>query len=157
MANFMINILTMNDVIDGNPLVYLDISIGDENVGRVVVELFKHAVPKTAENFRALCTGEKGIGKMGKPLHYKGTIFHKGESIYGLTFEDENFKLKHNSGGVVSMANAGPNSNSSQFFITIGPCPHLNGNNVVFGAVRKGMGIINEIVNGPTENDSPVM
>lgn len=172
----MIKAIRMNEIIDGNPLVYLDIIIGEEKAGRVVFELFKHVVPKTVENFRALCSGEKGIGLNGKKLHYKGTIFHKaiqhfiiqggdiikfdgtgGESIYGYTFEDENFELEHVSGGILSMANAGPNSNSSQFFITIGPCPHLNGHNVVFGKVRKGMGIIKEIGSCITVNDCPVL
>nr|AVA17410.1 putative Per a allergen [Periplaneta americana] len=159
-----------------NPLVFLDINIGLSRVGRVVLELYKDVCPKTTENFRALCTGEKGVGKLGKPLHYKGSIFHKavsefmiqggdiisfdgtgGESIYGLTFEDENFEIKHHSGGLLSMANAGPNSNSSQFFITTVPCTHLDDVNVVFGEVKKGFGIVEEVSRVTTDQDRPLV
>ncbi|XP_013117583.1 peptidyl-prolyl cis-trans isomerase D [Stomoxys calcitrans] len=148
-----------------NPIVFLDINIDKEFAGRMIIELRKDVVPKTAENFRALCTGEKGIGKLGKPLHYKGIRFHKvtrvyvaqsgdvvnndgsgGESIYGTVFEDENFKLEHSDEGIVSMANFGqPNTNSSQFFITSMACDNLNGTNVVVGKVLRGLGIIGEM------------
>ncbi|XP_021918467.1 uncharacterized protein LOC110829236 isoform X2 [Zootermopsis nevadensis] len=156
-----------------NPVVFLDINIGSRK-GRVVLELFKDVVPKTAENFRALCTGEKGSGVSGKPLHYKGSIFHKavsefmiqggditmfdgtgGESIYGLTFKDENFKLKHHSAGMLSMAKAGSDCSSSQFFITTIPCDHLDGVNVVFGEVRKGLGVVEEVSRVGTHEDRP--
>ncbi|OAD61216.1 Peptidyl-prolyl cis-trans isomerase D, partial [Eufriesea mexicana] len=154
----------------------LDITIESEKVGRVVIELFKDVVPRTAENFRALCTGEKGIGINGKKLHYKGSTFHKvlsqfmiqggdiinfdgtsGESIYGTQFEDENFKLSHSSGGLLSMVNKGyPNSNSSQFIITTSATTHLDNINVVFGKVLKGMGVVLEVSQIMTIKDIPV-
>ncbi|EAZ51307.1 hypothetical protein [Cryptosporidium parvum Iowa II] len=137
-----------------NTHVFFDISIGGTPTGRVVFELFTEIAPLTSENFRALCTGEKGRSQNGVDLHYKGCKFHRiipefmcqggdissgngtgGESIYGPTFDDENFVLKHNSAGLLSMANSGPNTNSSQFFITTIPCPWLDGRHVVFGKV----------------------
>ncbi|XP_055639060.1 peptidyl-prolyl cis-trans isomerase D [Toxorhynchites rutilus septentrionalis] len=158
-----------------NPLVFFDIQIDEEKVGRLLIELRADVVPKTAENFRALCTGEKGCSKnTGTRLHFKGSKFHKikplfmcqggdivsfdgngGESIYGKTFEDENFTLSHED-GAVSMANMGkPDTNSSQFFITSGDCSHLNEINVVVGYVIRGIGIIAEMEKFASKDGKP--
>ncbi|XP_038887921.1 peptidyl-prolyl cis-trans isomerase CYP40-like [Benincasa hispida] len=153
---------------------FLDISIGGDLEGRIVVELYDDIVPKTAENFRALCTGEKGIGPhTGVPLHFKGSCFHLvikgfmvqggdisagdgtgGESIYGMKFDDENFEVKHERKGMLSMANSGPNTNGSQFFITTTRTPHLDGKHVVFGKVLKGMGVVRSIEHATTGDDN---
>ncbi|XP_013629329.1 PREDICTED: peptidyl-prolyl cis-trans isomerase CYP21-1-like isoform X2 [Brassica oleracea var. oleracea] len=138
--------------------VFLDIDIEGQRLGRIVIGLYGNVVPKTVENFRALCTGEKGKASSGKPLHYKGTQFHRivsgfvvqggdiihgdgkgSDSIYGGTFPDENFKAKHSHAGVVAMGNTGPDSNGSQFFITTIKATWLEGEHVVFGKVIQGM------------------
>ncbi|XP_053953156.1 peptidyl-prolyl cis-trans isomerase D [Anastrepha ludens] len=154
----------LQPVCETNPLVFFDITIGNEFAGRMVIELRKDVVPKSAENIRALCTGEKGNGKLGKQLHYKGIRFHKvtrvyvaqsgdvvnkdgtsGESIYGPIFEDENFTLLHEE-GAISMANYGePNTNNSQFFIVAVSCNNLDGTNVVVGKVLRGLAIISDM------------
>ncbi|KAJ5769190.1 hypothetical protein N7520_003749 [Penicillium odoratum] len=154
--------------------VFFDIQIGDQKAGRIAFELFNDVVPKTADNFRALCTGEKGIGQQGKPLTYKGSIFHRvikqfmiqggdftafngtgGESIYGEKFPDENFNLKHDRPFLLSMANSGPGTNGSQFFVTTVPTPHLDDKHVVFGEVINGKSIVRKIENMQTTSDKP--
>lgn len=145
-----------------NPVVFLDISIADRPAGRIEITLRADVVPRTAENFRCLCTGERSTP--GKNLWYKGSIFHRvipnfmmqggdfqrsngtgGESIYGPKFPDESFILRHTGAGQLSMANSGPNSNGSQFFITYVETPWLDGKHVVFGNVTNGMEVVHEI------------
>ncbi|KAJ1729969.1 cytochrome P450 cyp2 [Coemansia sp. Benny D160-2] len=140
-----------------NPTVFFDVTADNQPLGRIEMELNADVAPKTAENFRQLCTGQNGYG-------YKDSIFHRvipqfmlqggdftnhngtgGKSIYGNKFADENFQLKHTVPGLLSMANAGPNTNGSQFFVTTVPCPWLDGKHVVFGKVTKGLNVVQDI------------
>lgn len=141
-----------------------------------MIELFRNLQPQTSENFRLLCTGEKGLGIGKVPLHYKGCKFHKimpkfmvqggdithgdgtgGESIYGRFFPDEDLSLKHDRAGLVGMANSGPNTNGSQFYIVTVPTPHLDGKHAIFGRVVKGMGVVSLLEYVRTnDTDTPV-
>ncbi|KAI8072741.1 cyclophilin-like domain-containing protein [Gongronella butleri] len=145
------------------PKVFFDVAVNGKPAGRMTFKLFSDVTPKTSENFRALCTGEKGFG-------YKGSKFHRiipqfmlqggdftagGKSIYGAKFPDENFTLKHTGPGVLSMANAGPNTNGSQFFITTVPCPWLDGNHTVFGQIAEGMEVVKAVEELGTQSGRP--
>ena len=181
-AYLILGLIAVSTLVTAAPLdtvtskVYFDIEIDGKAAGRVVFGLFGDTVPKTAENFRALCTGEKGVGNSGKALHYKGSAFHRiipgfmaqggdftsgdgrgGESIYGNKFNDENFKLKHTKPMLLSMANAGPNTNGSQFFITFKETPWLDGRHTVFGEVLEGQDIVNELEKIGTGSGTPKM
>ncbi|XP_065149303.1 uncharacterized protein [Paramisgurnus dabryanus] len=150
-----------------NPVVFFSIAVDDDPIGRITMELFAHIVPKTSENFRALCTGEKGFG-------YRNSVFHRivpdfmcqggditnhdgtgGKSIYRNTFEDENFDVRHTGPGLLSMANRGRDTNSSQFFITLKKAEHLDFKHVAFGFVKDGMNVLKRIGKLGTKEGKP--
>ena len=149
-----------------NPIVFFDVEMRSTPIGRIAMELFAHTVPRTAENFRQFCTGEYTRGIPPVPIGYKGCPFHrvirdfmiqggdfnKGDgtssfSIYGPSFDDEDLTAKHDQPGLLSMANSGPNTNGSQFFITTVPAPWLDGKHVVFGRVLDGMKAVRMVEN----------
>ncbi|KAK0193625.1 cyclophilin-like domain-containing protein [Armillaria mellea] len=153
------------------PRVFMDLAVDGHPLGRVIFELFSDTAPKTSENFRALCSGEKGVSSSGVPLYYKNSILHRcikdfmiqggdftkrngtgGESIYGSMFLDEDLTRPLDSEALLCMANRGPNTNGSQFFITLRECPHLNGKHVVFGKVIRGYDdVVKKIVDVPVD------
>lgn len=158
-----------------NPRVFFNIAIEGESAGTLTFELEANTVPKTAENFRKLCRGDAGKGKSGSDLWFKGSSFHRiipgfmcqggdftkhngtgGESIYGEEFNDENFKLKHTTAGILSMANKGKNTNGSQFFITTVPCPWLDGKHVVFGKLVEGSDLLSKIESYGSKSGTPI-
>merc|ERR1711920_393600 len=145
----------------------MEVEIGTIPQGRMTFELYADAVPRTCQNFQKLLTGERGMSKDPDDpvfLHMEGSLFHRiipgfmaqggdftlhdgtgGESIYGRTFPDENFTRKHTGKGILSMANAGPNTNGSQFFLCFAPFPHLDGMHTVFGKVSEGLEVLDEM------------
>ncbi|XP_055289523.1 probable inactive peptidyl-prolyl cis-trans isomerase-like 6 isoform X2 [Moschus berezovskii] len=155
--------------------VFLDISIGLYPIGRLIFELYSDTCPKTCKNFQILCTGKAGFSQSGIKLHYTGSIFHRvvrngwvqggdivagkgdnGESIYGPTFEDENFSVPHNKRGVLGMVNKGCHSNGSQFYITLQAAPYLDKKYVAFGQLIEGTDVLHQLESVPTENERPI-
>ncbi|XP_027010039.2 probable inactive peptidyl-prolyl cis-trans isomerase-like 6 [Tachysurus fulvidraco] len=159
----------------GHIFVYMDVMIGEEAVGRLLFELFSDLCPKTCENFKALCTGEAGSSQSRLTLCYKDSLFNRvvpngwvqggditvqssgngGESIYGPTFEDESFSVSHNKRGIVGMANRGPHTNSSQFYITLQPALWMDKKYVAFGQVVEGSEVLRRLEEVPTYNERP--
>ncbi|XP_069829730.1 probable inactive peptidyl-prolyl cis-trans isomerase-like 6 [Dendropsophus ebraccatus] len=155
-------------------LVYIDIAIQDKLVGRLLFELFSDICPKTCKNFQSLCSGEVGDSQSGLKLHYKGSQFHRivkngwiqggdiasgkgngGESIFGDTFEDENFAVPHNKRGILGMANKGRHLNGSQFYITLQATPYLDRKHVAFGQLIEGSEVLQKMEDIPTYNERP--
>ncbi|KAF1996691.1 hypothetical protein P154DRAFT_525387 [Amniculicola lignicola CBS 123094] len=165
----------MAESAEPNPIVFFDITLGGEPLGRIKMELFSNITPKTAENFRTFCNGDMKNAQ-GKPIGYKGSKFHRvikdfmlqggdfingngtgSKTMFGTDkFADENFIIKLDGPGLLAMANSGPNTNGCQFFITTVATPHLNGKHVVFGKVVEGMDVVSKIEKTRTISDKPV-
>uniref|UniRef100_A0A3Q1BSZ3 PPIase cyclophilin-type domain-containing protein n=1 Tax=Amphiprion ocellaris TaxID=80972 RepID=A0A3Q1BSZ3_AMPOC len=159
----------------GHQFVFMDIEIAGEAVGRLLFELFSDVCPKTSKNFEALCTGERGLSQGGLRLCYKGSLFHRivpngwvqggdispgsrgdgGESIYGPTFEDESFAVSHSKRGILGMANKGPHSNGSQFYVTLQPMPWMDKTYVAFGQVVEGVDVLRRLEEAKIYNERP--
>ncbi|CAG5927990.1 unnamed protein product [Menidia menidia] len=159
----------------GHQFVFMEIEISGEDAGRLVFELFSDLCPKASKNFEALCTGEHGVSQSGLPLCYKRSLFHRivpngwvqggdispgsigngGESIYGPTFEDESFAISHSKRGILGMANKGPHTNGSQFYITLQPTPWMDQTYVAFGQVVEGVDVLRKLEEAPTCNERP--
>ncbi|XP_008276859.1 putative inactive peptidyl-prolyl cis-trans isomerase-like 6 [Stegastes partitus] len=159
----------------GHQFVFMDVDVAGEAAGRLLFELFSDVCPKTSKNFEALCTGEQGVSPSGLPLCYKGSLFHRvvpngwvqggdispqsrgdgGESIYGPTFEDESFAVSHSKRGILGMANKGPHSNGSQFYITLQPTPWMDKTYVAFGRVVEGVDVLRRLEEAKTCNERP--
>ncbi|NWR71016.1 PPIL6 protein, partial [Centropus unirufus] len=156
--------------------VFLEIAIEEQPIGRLLLELFLDACPKTCENFRALCAGGAKSSRDGRELTYKNSLFHRvvkngwiqggdiitgkgdtGESIYGPTFEDESFAVRHKGRGILGMANKGRHSNGSQFYITLQPTPYLDKKHVAFGQLIEGTEVLQRLEEVPTYNERPTV
>ncbi len=149
---------------NSNPVVYFDIEIDGDARGRLVMELFRHVLPRTTQNFLSLCLNEHGFGYRLSYFHRiipgfmaQGGDFEKsngtgGYSIYGESFDDEGFPYTHDRAGLLSMANSGPNTNGSQFFLTFVPCPHLDNKHVVFGQILQGFHLLKDLEMSGSDN-----
>ncbi|XP_040206149.1 probable inactive peptidyl-prolyl cis-trans isomerase-like 6 [Rana temporaria] len=154
--------------------VYLDVSVQENPIGRLLFELFSDVCPKTCKNFQNLCSGESGDSPSGIKLHYKGVLFHRivkngwiqggdivagkgneGESIFGGTFEDENYAVSHNKRGILGMANKGRHTNASQFYITLQATPYMDRKHVAFGQLVEGSAVLCKMEDIPTYNERP--
>ncbi|NWU91733.1 PPIL6 protein, partial [Upupa epops] len=174
--DFYTEYLKASQASNSHVFVYLEIAIKEQPVGRMLFELFSDACPRTCENFRALCAGGAKSRRDGRELTYKNSLFHRlvrnrwiqggdiisgrgdgGESIYGPTFEDESFSVRHKGRGVLGMANKGRHSNASQFYITLQPAPYLDKKYVAFGQLIEGTEVLQRLESVPTYHERPTL